>query len=130
MDKLKVPRTLTGTGIQRNDARSVEVIPWAKTSVVINGRAVGWDIDQVVLRISREGRPGRHIARPFPGVIFPRFVAVFPGLGNDIELPFEIAGSQIIGEDIAGYIFYARLVVALFRRVAHHDCVIHHDGRR
>ena len=130
MDELKVPGALTGTGVERYDTRSVEIIARAKPPVVIDSRAVGRNVHQVILRISREGRPGRHVSGPFPGIVFPGFVAVFSGLGNDIEFPFEITGAQVIGEDVAGYIFYARLVVALFRRVTHHDCVVHHDGRR
>ena len=130
MDELEVPRTFTCTSVQRNNARSVEVISRAKATVVINGRAVSRNIYKVIIRISRERRPRRHISGPFPGVIFPRFVTVFSGLGNDIELPLEIAGAKVISEDVAGHIFYARLVVALFRGVTHNNGVIDHDRWR
>ena len=125
-----MPFPLAGAGVEGDQAGAEEIVAGAEAAVVVDGGAIGGDVDDVRLHIGGDWRPGGHVAGPLPGVVFPGFVAVFAGAGDDVELPLEIAGGLVVAEDVAGDVLYAGLVVALLGGVAHHHGVVDDDGRR
>ena len=99
-------------------------------AVVVDGHAVGWDINHAQIKVGGNRRPGGNVPGVLPGVVRPGFMAIFAGLRNDVELPQELAAAGVIAKDVAGHVLDAGLVITLFRRVAHHDHAVHYDGWR
>ena len=99
------------------------------STVVVDGDPIGGNVDKVQFRVGRDGCPRRDVAGVLPGIIFPGLMTEFSWLGNYIEFPFKFAGASIIAKYVTWHVFDTRLVVALLRRVTHHDGVIH-DNRR
>ena len=129
MDQLVVPRPLPGLHVQRDQAGAEQVVAGAEAAVEVLGGAVGGNVDEPQLRISRERRPRRDVAGPLPGVVLPGLVPELAGAGQHVELPQELAGARVIGEDVARDVLLAGLVVALLGGVADDDHAVHHDRR-
>ena len=98
--------------------------------VVVDGGAVGDDVDEPELGVGRHRGPRRHVAGPLPRVVLPRLVPELAGPGNHVELPLEVAGPHVVGEDVAGHVLDPGLQVALLGRVADDHGVVDDDGRR
>ena len=130
VDQLVVPAPFPGLGVQRDDARAEQVVAGVMTAVVVDGGAVGDDVDEPELGVGGHRGPRRHVAGPLPGVVLPGLVAELAGPGNHVELPLEVAGPHVVGEDVAGDVLDAGLQVALLGRVAHDHRVVDDDGRR
>ena len=113
VNQLVVPHALTGLDIQRYEARAEEIVPGSETTPEIGGGAVGRDVDDSQLRVSRERRPGRDVAGPLPGVVLPGIVPKLPGPGEHVELPLERPGPSIKRQNIPGHHLLPRLVVSL-----------------
>ena len=130
MDELVVPGPLAGLDIQRDQARAEQVVAGPEAAEEVLGGAVGGDVDEPQLGVGRERRPRGDVAGPLPGVVLPGLVAEFAGPGQHVELPQELAGARVIGEDVAGDVFLPRLVVPLLGGVAHDDYTVDHNRRR
>ena len=127
---LEMPAALAGGGVERQHAAAEQVVARPVPGIGLYGGSIGDDVDQAEFRVGGGGRPGRHVAGPLPGVVFPGFVAVFAGTRNDVEFPQPLARTKVIAHDVAGHVFDARLVVARFVSHEHHGHAIDDDGRR
>ena len=130
IDRLEMPDAFAAAGIQRDQAGAVQIVARTEAAVVVDGGAVGRDVDDIVFHIGGNRRPGRNIAGPLPGIVFPGFMAVFAGPRNHVEFPFEGAAGFVVAENIAGHVFDAGLVVALLGGVAHDYGVVDDYRRR
>ena len=54
---LEVPGPFTSAGSQSDQAGAVKVVTRTEATVVIDGCAIGWNVNQVVRRIRRDGSP-------------------------------------------------------------------------
>ena len=130
MDELVVPLPLPGPHVERDQAGAEQVVAGPEAAVEVLRGAVGGDVDEPQLGVGRERRPRGDVAGPLPGVVLPGLVPELAGAGEHVELPQEFAGARVVGEDVAGDVLHARLVVALLGGVAHDDHAVDHDGRR
>ena len=130
MARLIVPDAFAGLHVERDQARAEEVVARPESAPEVHRRAVGRDEDQSPFGVGRERRPGRNIAGRFPGVVLPRLVAELARPRQHAELPEELPGPRVVGEDVARHVFVPRLVVALLGGVADDDDAVDDDGRR
>ncbi len=128
---LKVPPPLSGRHVEGQDAAAEQVVSRPMARVRLNGRGIRHQVDEPECRIGRGRSPGRHVARPAPGVVLPGFVTVFAGSGDDVELPEHLAGAGIDAQDVPRHVLDAGLVVARFVTHQYHDHPVDDDrGRR
>ena len=130
LDELLVPDAFARLHVQRDDAGAEQVVAGAEAAEVVDGGAVGRHVDEAALRIRRHRRPRRHVAGPLPRVVFPRVVAKLTRPRNHVELPQELPGLRVVGQDVPGHVFDAGLVVTLFGRVADDQHVVDDNRRR
>ncbi len=130
LHRLLVPHPFAGLDVERDDARAEEVVAGTEAAVVVDGGAVGRDVDEAAGRVGRHRRPRRHVAGPAPRVVLPRVVAELTRPRNHVELPQELAGLEVVTEDVAGDVLDPGLVVALLGRVADDEDVVDDDRRR
>ena len=97
LDQLLVPDPLAGLHVQRDDAGAEQVVAGAEAAVVVDGRAVGRDVDQAARRVGRHRRPRRHVAGPAPRVVLPGLVAELARPRDHVELPHELPGLDVVG---------------------------------
>ncbi len=116
--------------VEGDDAGAEQVVARPEAAEEVNGRRVGRNVDEPSRRVGRHRRPRRDISGPLPGVVLPCLVAELPRSRNHVELPEVLPAPGVIGQDIAGDVLDAGLVVPLLVDVAHHDNAIHHDGGR
>ncbi len=128
MNHLEMPGPLSGGGLKRNQAGTVQIVTGVVSPVIVYGDAIGRDINQVERRIGGKRGPGRDVTGILPGIVLPGFVAEFAGSGNYVELPLEAAGPRVVGKNIARHILNTRLMVSLFGGVADDYRVIDHNG--
>ena len=126
--QLIMPGPFASAGMESDQGCAVEVVAGMVATIVVDGDAVGGNVDQAQFQIRRDRGPGRDIAGILPGIIFPGFVPVFAGLGDDVEFPQEFTGRGIVTQHVAGHIFDARLVITLFGGITHHHHAIDDDG--
>ena len=127
--ELEVPAALARLHVERDDARAEEVVAGVEAAVVVDRGAVRDEVDESEFGVRRERRPRGHVTRPLPGVVLPRLVPELARPRDDVELPLELAGARVIGQDVARDHLLAGLVVTLLRGVADDDHVVHDDRR-
>ena len=99
--QLVVPGTLAGVYVECDQAGAEQVVTRAKSAIEIKGRTVGRYVDNAALLVGRHWRPGRNIAGPLPGIVFPGVVSELARSRKYVELPQELAGFGVVTQDIA-----------------------------
>ena len=129
MHHLVVPDALPCLHVERDETGGKQVVAGTEPTVDVLCGAVGRHVDDAAFGIGGERRPRRDVAGRAPGVVLPGLMADLAGPRNHMELPQELAGLGIVGDDVARYVLLPRLVVTLLGGVADDDDVVHHDRR-
>ena len=129
--RLKMPEPIPGLNIERDDARAEQVITGSESTVVVDRRRVGRDVNDASLHIGRERRPRRHVAGPLPRIVLPSVEAELAlGLRNDVELPLVLTGHGVIPQDVTRHVLDPALAVALLVGIADNNRTVDDDRWR
>ena len=123
--ELEVPDPLAGAGVERQEARAVQVRARAIGAVVVVGRRPGREIGDAAGDVHRQLAPGVDRADVLVGVGRPGVVAELARLRDGVEAPHLLAGEDVEGAHVSG-----RRHVALAGRRAQQEQVLEHLSRR
>ena len=131
MHELEVPLPRTCLEIHSHKAFGKEVVAGPVATVLIERRCLDWQIHEACFRIDRDLRPHTHVARPFPGAVFPCFISELSGIRNGVESPDQFAAAHVERADESFGIESGAVIEgqAFFHRRADNHCVVD-DGRR
>src|SRR5882762_4525546 len=102
MERLKMPDSLAGPGVQANDAVREKIIAFAPGAVKIRGSRPGTDEYKSAFFIHARSAPV--VCRPAlsPALAFPGVVTQFTRTRNGMESPQFFPGPRIKGPRVAG----------------------------
>src|ERR1700694_5399832 len=101
MHDLKMPLALPCRRVETDQGFTKQVGPGPPASEKIVARRTDRHVKQTALLIERHRRPYVGVPHELPGILTPRIVAEFAGLGDGVEAPYLFARVGIKSADIA-----------------------------
>src|SRR5260370_27686055 len=102
VDALKMPDSFAGLRIQGEQAICEEIVADAIGAVEIKSGGARGSVEDSALGIERHPGPIVGGAAGFPGVLGPSVIAELAGVGNGVKRPAQLAGTNIVGANVAG----------------------------
>ena len=131
---LEMPLALAGLHVDRDEAVAKQVVARAMAAVLVHQRHADRDVDEAQLGIRRVRRPRIVLA----DALGPDLRAVLStsrrrtrrAAGTRLNFHSCLPGADVEAADVARDVAEANRIVAVDRRVADDDHVVHDDGRR
>ena len=102
LDNLKMPDTLARLRLQRNQRIREQIVSKAVGAVEIESRRPGRNEQQPALFIQTHAAPIVRGSTIFPGVLRPGLVPELARMGNRVEAPAKLSGTDVVGPDVTG----------------------------
>ena len=95
MHRLKMPHAAARVGIQAHERLGEEVVALSMSAVVVVAGCADGEIQQTAPLVHGERRPHVRMSGVRRGSVLPRLVAELTFLWDEIELPYELARTNV-----------------------------------
>jgi hypothetical protein len=110
MHDLEVPHSLSGLGIEANQALRVQVVAQTVTAIKVMRWRLHREIHIAQFQVGAHHRPHAGIARIFPRILFPGVYPKLASLRDRVESPKPFACANVVAANVSRRRFFLRRI--------------------